>query len=79
MDSNLLEKILEEGGQISCKNYFLMLEDKWNINPDKEWKGYVINRLDINHSYLKYSQSMRLSEALEDFYNTISENNIDEY
>ena len=78
MDLQIISKILEEGGQISCKNYFLTLEDKWNINPDKEWKGYVINMLDINHSCWKYSQSMRLSDALEDFYNVISENNIDE-
>ena len=74
MDSNMLEKILEEGGIISWRSkYFLMMEENWNSNPNKEWKGYVINQLNIYNEYQSFCKDMRLGNILESFYNMIEE------
>jgi len=69
-----ISKILEEGGQISwrCK-YFLMFEENWNSNPDKEWSGYVISQLNYCQYLCSFYKNMNLTETLEEFYNLIDE------
>lgn len=79
MNNEMLEKILEEGGIISWRNkYFLMMKEIWNRDPDKEWKGYTIDQLNIYNEYQSFYRNMSLIGALEYFYDLIEEETRDE-
>jgi hypothetical protein len=68
-----VEKILEEGGQISWQNkYFLIFEDRWNTNPNKEWSGYTINQMNQSNSYQTVFSSMSINGILEKFIDIIT-------
>lgn len=79
MVNTIIEQILEEGGIISWRSkYFLMMEEKWNSNPDKEWKGYTINQLNIYNEYQSFCRNMNLNNILDNFYNLIEEEMMEE-
>jgi hypothetical protein len=70
----VLTQIIEKGGTISWRGkYFLDFIDKWNINPDKEWSGYEICKLNKFNSYQSIYKSMNLENILYYFNDIIDD------
>lgn len=72
--NTIIAKILEEGGRITWKKYILEFESNRNVNPNIDWEGYVIDKLDGHMSYTNIHKSMNINEILEYFYRITQDN-----
>ena len=71
----LVQLFLEKGGTISWRGkYLLEFAERWNINPEKEWSGYEVNKVDITGYHTLY-KSMNIAECIE-YLNMLVDENI---
>jgi hypothetical protein len=79
MENNTLAQILEKGGTISWRGkYLLEFIERWNINPDREWSGYEVNKSSIAGYHTLY-KSMNITECIEYLNMIIDEDIRNEY
>ena len=75
----LVQSLIEKGGTISWRGkYLLEFAERWNRDPDKEWSGYEVNKVDTAGYHTMY-KSMNITECMNYLDILIDEDRRDEF